>query len=227
MVYYICRKKFGLNMEIIQKNKEEFITGFFILSCLGLYSLFPTVDNFQKIITLIVFFVLIPVLYDKFILKRNLTLYRTRLGEWKKGLLYSIGGIFFGILIILGLIKFSNLMDGYRVPVQITKSFGYFVFYELGITFLLVVIYEFFFRGFVMFHFVSLFKRRAILMQFLVFVLFLTLTSSFSATIIPYIIFSLIAGLIAYKTNSLLYSFGGQLILIIIVDVMMAASFIK
>ena len=207
----------------IQKNKNILITTLFILFCLGLYVFFPAAGNFQQIVTAVVFFVLLPVLYNTVVLKKNRRFYRLQMGDWKKGVFWAIVGVVISLGIISGLIKYADFLHAYPLPSDIGGNFGYFLFYELVLVAFFTAMYEFFFRGFVLFHFSPFIRTWAVLVQFVLFVLLLWATGSVSWLFAPYIIFAPFAGWIAYKSDSLLYSFSGQLIFIIIID----ASVIK
>lgn len=214
-------------MYIIKKNKEEIISLLFILCCLGLYIIFPVIGNFQKISIAIIFFVIIPILFDKIILKRSNIFYRLRIGNWKKGLNLGITGFLIGIFIFSIGIYFTDSTYKYIVPEFIKNSFVSFFFYEVVLTLFIVAMYEFFFRGFIMFHFTNLFSKWAILIQAIIFILFISITGNLNWNFAPYIIFSPLAGFIAYKSESLLYSLIFQWIFIISVDIIIASSFLK
>jgi membrane protease YdiL (CAAX protease family) len=111
--------------------------------------------------------------------------------------------------------------------VGLGKSFGYFVFYELVLVAFFTAVYEFFFRGFVLFHFAPDLKYWAIVVQYGLFLLLLLVTGSSFWALAPYIIFAPFAGWIAYKSDSLAYSFFGQLIFIIIIDTYIVVSLAK
>jgi len=207
----------------IQNNKNILITTLFILLCLGLYVFFPVAGNFQQIVTAVIFFVLLPVLYNAVVLKKNRTFYRLHLGDWKKGIFWAIVGMAASLIIIGGFIKYGDFVHKYALPAGLGSNFGYFAFYELVLVAFFTALYEFFFRGFVMFHFSPIVKTWAVVIQFVLFVLLLLVTGGVSWPFVPYIIFAPFAGWIAYKSDSLLYSFVGQLIFIIIID----ASVIK
>jgi membrane protease YdiL (CAAX protease family) len=211
------------NMITMQKNKNIIITTVFILFCLGVYTFFPVTGNFQQIITALVFFILLPILYNKIVLRKNMSFYRLQIGDWKKGLFWAILSIIVSFIFLSVLIKYGNFFQKYVLPVGIESDFGQFVFYELVLVAFFTAIYEFFFRGFVLFHFVPIVGRWAVLVQFALFFLFLTATVGLKWEFAPYLIFAPLAGWIAYKSESLLYSFFGQLIFIIIID----ASVIK
>jgi membrane protease YdiL (CAAX protease family) len=210
-------------MLLIQKNKNIIITTLFICCCLAVYGYFPVKGNLQKTITALTFFMLLPILYNKLILKRGISTLRLHIGHWKKGLILMLISLLLGCLIMIGLAKYSNFLTGYSMPLGLAGSFGYFVFYELVLVAFFTALYEFFFRGFVMFNFVPFFKKGAVIGQAVLFLLFLLLTSGLSWEFAPYLVFAPFAGWIAYKSDSLLYSFIGQLIFIIIID----ASIIK
>lgn len=207
----------------IQNNKNILITTVFIFCCLGLYVFFPATGNFQQIVTAVIFFVLLPILYNTVIVKKNRTFYRIHLGDWKKGVFWALVGVAVSLIIVSGFMGYGDFVHKYILPTDIGGNFGHFLFYELVLVAFFTAMYEFFFRGFVLFHFSPFVKQWAVLVQFVLFVLLLWATGSVNWLFAPYLIFAPFAGWIAYKSDSLLYSFVGQLIFIIIID----ASVIK
>ena len=81
------------------KTKEIIITSFFIFLSLTVYGFFPSNDNFQQVVLMLVFFVLLPILFNRFFLKKELKSFNVNMGDWKKGVLLSIIGVVFSYLI--------------------------------------------------------------------------------------------------------------------------------
>ena len=91
--------------------------------------------------------------------------------------------------------------------------------YEFLLTALFVLIYEFYFRGFILFIFKTKLEFWAILVQALIF-LILVLVIGYSSLFLflPYLIFTPFAGFIALKSRSILYSGISQFLIILILD---------
>ena len=198
------------------KTKELIIMMLFIVTSLVVYGFFPTNNTFQQIITTLIFFVILPLLFNKFILKREFKFFGFEIGDYKQGLLWSayslvaIGFIFFVIS------YYFAFLDHYTIPVFITKDFVNFLFYEFILVVPFVVIYEFYFRGFVMPVFKSNFGYWAILIQALILLVLVLSSGGNIAPFVPYLIFAPFAGLIVYKSRSILYSGATQFIILFV-----------
>lgn len=191
---------------------------FFIPALLLVFKFFPTNDIFQKIAASVVFFIIIPFLYIRLILKKPLIFFGIQRGEYKEGLKWAgisllIAGLFFLILA-----RYTSFLNEYLIPENIVKNFNSFLFYELVIVLFLTFIYEFFFRGFVMFFCSTRVGYWSILVQLVAFFGLVWITNGSIWNLLPFLIFSPFAGLIAYKSRSIVYSGVAQFILIILLD---------
>lgn len=205
------------------KTKKFILSIVFILSTLIIYALFPAVDIFQQLIIMIIFLIIIPILFNKFILKKDLSTFALRIGDWKQGLFWGGINIIAGGLLLFLAIYFFDLFGGkYGVPKMITNSFGKFIYYEFILVLPVIFLYDFFFRAFL----VSIFKEKmgywAIIVQAALFLFLVVISGSLSWLMVAYLISAPLAGLILYKSDSLIYSTLFQFILITGLD----ASFI-
>jgi membrane protease YdiL (CAAX protease family) len=200
------------------KNKDFFITLLFIVILLGVYEIFPAKGVFQQTIIRSSFFIIIPVIFNKIVLKRKLSDFGLEIGNWKQGFIWSVVSSLVLIIIFSIMIYFFDFLKQYKVPVNIMHDYGRFVFYELTSTFFMVFIFEFFFRGFILFFMEAKMKIWAIVFQALIFGI-LVITVGYSTwNLLPYLIFAPLGGLIAYKSRSIIYSGALQLIMLIILD---------
>lgn len=78
-----------------------------------------------------------------------------------------------------------------------------------------------------MFYFAAFFERWAILIQFLFFLVMALMLGLPYWFYVTYLIFTPFAGWIAYKSDSVLYSFVGQLLFIVIFDASFIALTVK
>jgi membrane protease YdiL (CAAX protease family) len=206
------------------KTKEFIITNLLVFLILIIFNFFPTNNKIQQLIAVLIFFICIPLLYYKIILKKPLFSLGLQIGDWKKGVLFSSYSFFAAGFVLLIFIKYSDFLKNYFVPRAIIKDFTTFIFYEFFGVLLIVFIYDFFFRGFFMFninqkinYYLGLFLQAAL------FLVFMWATKTSLWLILPYLVFSPFAGLIAYKSRSIFYSTVTQFLIIFIFD----ASFIK
>lgn len=214
-------------MKIYKINKKITITTIFILFCLGGYLYFPSTGNFQHKSVTVIFLVMLPFLYSKYVLKRTTIFQQFKIGDWKRNLRNMIMSIFFALLIITLIFINTEIAKHYFLPSDVKRQFSQFLIYELlGVSFT-VAIYEFFFRGFIQNFYQDYFGKWAIfaqLMFFLIMVLALGLPYWFY---ISYLIFNLFAGWMVYEGKSILYSALGQIIFIIVLDASFIGLYIK
>ena len=203
------------------KNKELSLITLFIISSLWVYAYFPIENIFQQLSLVIVFFGLFPFLFNKFFLKKPLTFFGFKFGDWKQGVIWSFFSLIGVIFVLLVLIKFFNFFEKYTVPSFIVYDFWNFVFYEFCLVFLFVWIYEIYFRGFILATFEVRIGYWAILLQTIVFTfLVLNLGGASLYLFLPYLIFAPFAGLIYCKSRSILYSGVTQFLIIFILNVL-------
>ncbi|HEX8974800.1 MAG TPA: CPBP family glutamic-type intramembrane protease [Patescibacteria group bacterium] len=201
------------------KTKEFIITSIFIVFCLFLYWLFPVQDNFQKVVTLLVFFVFLPIFFLKIILKKPiLTSLGIRKGDFNQGIKWSIFSLAASGALLWLLVVYTNFLKEYYLPRDVAADFWSFLFFELGMVLFLVFVYEVFFRGFVFFRLESKLGYWAIAVQFAIFLVFVLTANSSIWLFAPYLVFAPFAGIIACKSRSILYSGLSQMLLFIIFD---------
>ena len=201
------------------KTKEVITALVFILTSLVVYSFFPTNGSFQSVIATLVFFVMLPLLFNRIILKKELRFFNLGVGDRRTGLILSAYSLLIVGFIFIGLTYFLDFINSYTVPTFITESFVNFLFYEFIILAPFVVIYEFYFRGFLMSILGCKFKDWAILLQALIFLILVVGTANVGfIQFVPYLIFAPFAGFISYKSKSLLYSGVSQFIVLLILN---------
>lgn len=211
-----------INTELMNKlkiNKEITLSTLFIISCLIIYSIFPAVGIFQKILTSLFFFVFIPFLYIKFILKKSLRNFGFSLGDRREGIKWGIISIVISLLGVFLLINVFSLEQKYVLPRSVVDNFSYFLFYEFLIVFFVSFIYDFFFKGFIFYIYREKISVYAVLVQFFVFLLFLFFNKSLNWNFAFYILYSIPGSFIVNKSNSLLYSLIAQSVVIFAADV--------
>jgi membrane protease YdiL (CAAX protease family) len=202
------------------KNKEIVCTSFFVFLSIFFYTLFPNENIFQKIFSILAFFVVLPLFFNKIILGRNIDSFGFRRGNYTEGLKFGLISLVINGFILFIYSYFFNFFDRYGVPQFIIENFSNFLLYELVISLSFIFLYEFYFRGFIMFIFESHFKYWSILIQsFFVLLLFLNMDDSYKFSFMPYLIFSPFAGFISYKSKSIIYSGIAQFIIVLSLDV--------
>ena len=194
------------------------ITGGIAIVCLFLYIVFPVSNVFQRIISSLTFLFLIPFLYVKIILKKEMKGLGFRIGNWQTGVTWSVISLIGSVLITYVLFEYFNFSEKYPFPQYLTNNFLAFVSYEIFLVGFFVALYEFFFRGFLMLGVLKKTGVWSIFLQAFVFLLLLLAAGGISWALVPYIIFSFFSGAIVYLSRSILYSFISNTLFIVIVD---------
>lgn len=213
-----------MNIKNYSKRKELFtaetvITFTVVLVAMLLFSFFPTADIFQQIILSATFLFLVPFLYIKIVLKEDLGNFGLRILPWKDGwwlmpICFLIAGGFFYLVF-----EYTDFQENYFLgDYTVTKNFGYLFLYEFLAVNMFIILYEFFFRGFVMFYLEKKIGVYAIFGQFLFFVLFMDILERGNLNYIFYFFTALMGGLIAYRSRSLVYSYFFSIIVLVTAD---------
>lgn len=185
---------------------------------------FPKSENFspvlQSFIVSIVFFLVIPVLYSKMVLKESLKNIGWQKGNVEAGILAGIASVILGGAAVVGLaFAFPQFRDQYIFPAIVERSFVWFILYELVLVAFVALVYEVFFRGFVQLFWLRAFGARAIVIQTLLFLGLLFFDNSFSWQMAPFIIFCPFAGFVAYRSQSIRYSLAASWLFLFLTDI--------
>lgn len=208
-------------------NLEFLVTCGVILICLIFLALFTAKNVFQQTVLSISFLLFTPLIYVKVVLKRSIREYGLGVGNYKTGLIWTAISFVSCFLIFYVLFNYSNLpkkyyQDFFSLAVQ---NFSFFLLYELVILGFYYFVFEVFFRGFVIFSLKNFLGIWAILVQSILLFFALWISSGLNWLITPYLIFSFFAGIIAYYSRSIWYSFFASIIFNIIFDVIIINIF--
>lgn len=215
-------------MNILNFKKREIITTVFAMLCLFGYVFFPAEGYFQYKAVAVIFLIIVPFLYSKYFLRDEKFFQKFTIGNWKKNLQWLSVGLLIATVLAALVFKYSDFLQQYTLAKSIKTSFKTFLIYEFTGVFFTVAVYELFFRNFLFFYFLKIIGKWAILVQFLFFVLLIFMIPSLPIWYyITYLIFAPIAGWIAYKSDSILYSFLGQFVFVILVDASFIALTVK
>ncbi|MFH0969729.1 MAG: hypothetical protein V1804_04430 [Patescibacteria group bacterium] len=173
---------------------------------------------FQQVVSSLIFLLVIPFLYVKIVLRKNLSDFGIQKGERATGLAWSIISIVVAFLILYLFIQYFNFLNKYNLPGTVQKSFTLFIGYEVFLVGFFVALYEIFFRGFVMFTFSGKLGHWSVLLQGIAFFLLIWLSGSLNWTMAPYIMLAFLSGITAFYSRSIIYSFALSLFFMILVD---------
>lgn len=175
-------------------------------------------QEIQSLIVMTAVFLVIPLLYCKIILREPLS----RLGFQRGNPWAGIGGGILALGAALGglfvLWNFTPLLKGYQLPIIVEEQFLFFVLYEIFFNGVFLLLFEVFFRGMVLLLWLYDLKLWGVFVQAALFTGIFYLSHSIDAQAIPLLIFAPFAGLIAYQSRSLWYSFGASWFFLLLVD---------
>jgi hypothetical protein len=201
--------------------KTEIISSAIVLACLLLASLFPVRGSFQVLSNNLFFLLVLPVLYIMIILKKNPGQFGFNLENRRTGFSWALGMLLVSLVLMLFPIYFFDFAHKYALPKYINRVFWLFLIYELGLVNFVLFIYEFFFKGFLLFLLDRKIGYWSIIIQALVFILFLISTRMISWQLVPMIILAFTGGVTAYKSRSFIYSYLMSLFFMLILDAYM------
>lgn len=174
---------------------------------------------FQNFVVSFIFFLAVPLIYSKMVLGEPLKNIGWQSGKMSIGILTSIISLVVAGMVIVGLAwQFPAFNAGYVFPVQVERSFFWFVLYEVGVVAMIVVLYEVFFRGFIQIFWLRSAGRWAVIVQSIIFISWV-LWGGVEWGQVPLVVFCPFAGYIAYQTQSIKYSFFASWLFLFLNDV--------
>lgn len=211
-------------LETLSKNRRFIITGLVVIFSLGFLEFFTKSDSlspvFQSFIVSIIFFLVIPVLYSKIVLKESLKNIGWQKGNVSAGVLIGIASVILAGAIVVGLaFTFPDFREQYVFPAVVEKSFVWFMLYELILVAFVTFIYEVFFRGFVQLLWLRELGIWSAAIQAAFFLGLLFISQSFSWQMAPFIIFCPFSGFISYRSQSIWYSLAASWLFFFLTDV--------
>lgn len=204
-------------------NRRFLITGTLVLFSLVFIAFFkesPRIHPvFQGFIVNVVFFLVIPLLYSKMILKESLDNLGLRKGEVMWGIIALVACVLFGLLLIILLSKSFPIREQHMFPGLVKMDFFWFVLYETVLVSFVAFLHEVFFRGLIQFLWLGHLGFLAVFLQagLLWGVYFMAGSLSFENA--PLLLFAPLAGVIAHYSRSIWYSWAGSWLFLLLVDI--------
>ncbi len=204
-------------------TKKFLITGLLAVFSVFFLGYFTQADKvnpvFQMLLVMVAFFLVVPALYCKIVLKESLHDMGWQGGNVFAGVFLSLLSLSLGLVIIYGLERYTAFGGAYRLPLSIQTDFAWFLLYEALMAPLMVLFYEVFFRGFIGLLWLRSLGMVSILLQAGLFALMLFVAGELTANQVPALIFAPFAGLIAYYSRSVWYSWGATWLFFFLIDV--------
>lgn len=196
----------------ISHNKiQTFATVLLVVSVL-LATLFQGagLNPWEEILISVAFLFFLPLISYRFITKRGIRFIGLGAGDWKRGLVFAVCSLVLMLLLFYLMIEYLGLPAKFLLGPAVRSSFRIFSIY-IVISSLWIFIYDFLFRGLLMFSWSERVGSWAILIQFAAFSLFMYLNGSVSPESFwenfQFWIMAPFAGIIAYQGLSIYYSF--------------------
>jgi hypothetical protein len=208
----------NIEKQVLGQWKEALSSFLMAIFCFFMVYYFPVDDYLQNLTKNIFFLLVIPFLYVKFVLQKNIRDFGISWGDKKTGLIW--GGALFLFLAVLFflIIRYTEFDKTYAPPVFVQINFWYFLLYELVLVNLLFLLQEIFFKGFLLSALRAKLGYWSILVQSLVFLFPLFIFSSYFFETLPLVVISLLGGLVAYKSRTFVFSYLAGIIFLIILD---------
>lgn len=210
--------------ETLSEYRRFIVTGILVFFSLGFLIFFPESDRvspvFQGAVIGLIFFLVIPLLYSRLILKEPLKNLGLQRGHTAAGIFSGIFSVVLALAIVVALAyAFPAFREQYNLPVLVERSFFWFVFYELVLASAIALLYEIFFRGMVELLWLKETGIWAVFLQAALFLGFIYLSDTLSWQKVPLLLFSPFAGFIAYRSQSLWYSFIASWLFFFLTDI--------
>ena len=196
-------------MNISLQNKQFWMSNALIIVSLCAALWFPTDNALQALASGVVFLVVLPLLFIKLFLKKTFASFGFSWGNIRQGSVWLIVLLVAIALCLVGIVQFTTMLNQFIVPVSIRSSFSMFLLYIM-ITGVYIMMFEFFFRGFVFFVWEKVIGIKiALCVQTILFIVFLTVGVRGNVDIFLIVIgaMSLLSGFLVFRSRSIAYSF--------------------
>lgn len=207
---------------LIARQKEFLITTLVVIgsiSFLGFFEESPDLNpQIQGAIVATAVFLVIPLLYCRIVLERPLSALGFQRGNPWAGIGGAVLALGAALSALFVLWNFTPLLEGYRLPVIVREQFLFFVLYEVVLSGTFLFLFEVFFRGMVMLLWLRSLRIWGVFIQAALFAGILFLSGDIAAHTIPLMLIAPFAGLVAYQSRSLWYSFGVSWFFMLMVD---------
>ena len=210
-------------LEALAPYRRFIVTGSLVLFSIAFLGFFRESEVvspvFQSLIVSVAFFLVIPLLYSKIVLKESLKNLGWQRGNSASGFLSGIVCVALGLVAVFLLEKYFPFQENYLFPGLVESDFRWFVLYEIVLVAFTALLYEAFFRGLVQYLWLSNIGIFAILVQSALFFGLLYFSDDLSWQKAPLLIFAPLSGIIVYYSHSLWYSIAASWIFFLLTDI--------
>jgi membrane protease YdiL (CAAX protease family) len=208
----------------LSEYRRAVVTGLLVFGSIAFLGLFKESDavnpTFQFIIVSIVFFLLVPMAYTRWILDEPFSTLGFRRGKSIRGVVAGTVCVSAGLLASYCLLHFTPFASQYSLPYIVRSDFLWFMAYELVIVAGMAFLYEVFFRGFIQ---LSWFKDQPIVGIAVSSIMFWGLYALSGGVVwqqAPFLLFAPLAGVVAAISGSIWYSWMASWMFLFLADVL-------
>lgn len=206
----------------LARHKEFLTTALAVVAALFFLSYFGQDETInpvlRSLVVAIATFLVVPILYCKIVLERPLGALGFQRGNPWAGIGGGVVALGVALVALFVLWNFTPLLEGYHLPGIVREQFLFFVLYELVLSTSFLLLFEVFFRGFVMLLWLRGMGIWGVFVQAGLFIGLFWISGSIEAQTIPLLLFAPFAGLIAYQSRSIWYSLGTGWFFLLMVD---------
>ncbi len=214
-------KEFFLTKKFITTGLLVIFSVFF----LGYFSQSEKVNPvFQTFLVSVTFFLVVPLLYCKIVLKEPLSSLGWQQGKALPGFLLGTASVLVGLGIVAALMYFTSFREHYMLPASVKTNFFSFVLYEALLVPFTILLYEVFFRGLVQRLWLGSLGLVSVLLQVSLFIGLLALSGDVSWQRVPALIFAPLSGVIVYYSGSLWYAWAASFLFFFLTDIFLLVS---
>lgn len=204
-------------------NKRFIVTGLLVLFSVLFLGVFTQSDKvnpiFQTLLVSTAFFLVVPLLYSKIVLKESLKNLGWQSGNFFSGMFVSLIAVTLALGLVVLFSRFTSFSEHYLFPVAVETNFLWFMVYELVLVTFTTLLYEVFFRGLVQLLWLRSFPFLAIFFQAALFVALFYMSNDLTWQRLPVLLFSPLAGIVAYYSQSVWYSWAASWAFFFLTDV--------
>ncbi len=179
---------------------------------------------FQTFLVSVAFFLVVPLLYCKIVLKEPLENLGWGKGKVFLGIFVSILAVAVALSSVVALASLTSFRDKFLFANAVQTDFLWFVLYEAVLVPFTALLYEVFFRGLIQRLWLGSLGIAAVLVQSGFFVALLYLSNDLTLERVPALIFAPLSGLIVYYSGSLWYAWAASWFFFFLSDIFLLVS---
>ncbi len=201
------------------QKRSALMTAVVIVVCLFALVIFPVQTPLQILVMSVSFLVVIPILYTMLVLRQPFANFGLTKGNARAGWLWVAISLPAIAVTVLLLRKYTGLFDDYLLPQLVVDNFSVFVLYELLVVGVQAAAWEYFLRGFVIGGFRNVIGWWAVVAS----ISLAIIVSGDNTIMIGFVLAAPFAGIVAFYSCSIYYSFIITISTVLFIDMLTIA----